>query len=119
MDSYIEDELLKMLLDILGSTDMDMVKTGGSKYSKVIKHLYNVLLLIAETNMRMGEYIFSTIVTNKSSIRDFVLSKFKVLQITKNYLRGYDFAIENLFGDLPESFQSLVISEQGRKPHSN
>lgn len=55
MDSYIEDELLKMLLDILGSTDMDMGKTGGSKYSKVIKHLYNVLLLIAETNMRMGE----------------------------------------------------------------
>ena len=78
MDSYIEDELLKMLLDILGSTDMDMGKTGGSKYSKVIKHLYNVLLLIAETNMRMGEYIFFTIVTNKSSIREAMILQSRI-----------------------------------------
>ena len=75
--------------------------------------LEKLLAMTSLSNQRSYHNQIAALVSNKTGMRNFVLSKFQVPANTAQTLRGTNFACEGVFGDLPESFMSRFSTVAG------
>ena len=113
-DCFISDEILKVLITLVAKIDEEHHALGGMGHITTLDSVMQLLLLGAETNVRTEQQVIGALVANKVGLRDRVLSSFIMPTQTKNTLRGSNFLSDKLFGDLPESFKNLVLSENGK-----
>ena len=114
MDSFTSDEIIKILINLVARVDDEHRALGGKGHISSLDPIMQLLLLNAETNVRAEQSVISALVVNKTALREKVLNSYTMSPSTRNILRGSNFLSDKLFGDLPESFKSLVISENGK-----
>ena len=113
-DCFISDEIFKILITLVAKIDEEHHALGGVGHITTLDSVMQLLLLGAETNVRTEQQVVGALVANKVGLRDRVLNSFIMPTWTKNTLRGSNFLSDKLFGDLPESFKNLVLSENGK-----
>ena len=111
-DSFVNDEILQMLLGLVGS--LEPFLRGDDESSRILDLIFSCLETTAENNQRSGQAILASIVTNRLSMRDSVLRRFQVPKYTKTILKGSDFKSDKLFGPLPESFKASLLTHTGK-----
>ena len=114
VDCFTSDEIIKILITLVAKVDEEHRALGGSGHISTLDPIMQLLLLGAETNVRMEQQVISALVANKVGLRERVLYNFSMPSSTRNILKCTNFLSDKLFGDLPESFKSLVISENGK-----
>ena len=108
-DSFINDELFTIVLDVAGS----FVPHLRSPQLSSLETLFSSLRICAENNQRSGQSILAALVCNKVALRDVVLRRFSVPDTSRALLRGSDFKSDKLFGPLPESFRETLLHPMG------
>ena len=112
-DSYVNDELLQMLLGLVSS--LEPFLRGDDESSHILDLMLSCLEMTAENNQRSGQAIMASIISNRLAMRDSVLRRFQVPKYTKTILRGSDFKSDKLFGPLPESFKASLLTNNGKE----
>ena len=110
-DSLVNDELFKIIFDLAGSF---VTRIGPQDpLSPNLDSLFSTLEISAENNQRSGQAILAALVCNKLYLRDHVLKRFSVPEVSRSLLRGSDFKSDKLFGPLPESFRETLLHPMG------
>ena len=111
-DSFVMDELLKMLLELANSLTPRMEDDDSSLRLELI---LSSLEMTAECNQRSGQAMLASLVASKLALRDNILRRFVVPKYSRSVLRGSDFKSDKVFGPLPESFKASLLQPNAKE----
>ena len=91
----------------------ELISTFGNFNTESMDFLEKLLALISFSNQRGVHNQIAAFVSNKSGMRNHVLSKLQVPPKTAQMLKNSTFTCEGVFGELPQAFLSKFSSVTG------
>ena len=112
-DSFYSEEMLSFALSFIPLLKNELSSNFEGIDLSAFDFLEKLLAITSLSNQRSYHNQIAALVSNKTGMRNFVLSKFQVPANTAKTLKGTNFACEGVFGDLPESFMSKFSTMAG------
>ena len=111
VDTFFDEQLLKIALEIVGTLDSELRKVPEVpvEQSNASGGLWRLIYLLLENNARISNTQINSFICNKLGFRERVLASYSIPTTTRWLLKNSDFASEELFGALPDSFRALLL----------
>ena len=111
VDTFFDEQLLRVALELVGTLDIELRKSPGvtEALTNASGGLWRLLYFLLENNSRISNTQINSFICNKLGFRERVLSGYSIPNTTRWILKNSDFASEDLFGALPDTFRGLLL----------